>query len=478
MPPEGRPVSDTVLRGLRDRLVAARLYPATICLVLGLVGALSMVVLTPPLQVADEGQHFARAYQLSELHVWSRTHDGEFGDDLPASLTAFIVRFLGTAEAHVTRGVPTLPLDSTLKALDQPLNPHERSFLAFPGAASYSPLPYIPQASAIGFGRLLAWSPLALLYLARLANAVAAVVLVAAAVRLAPVGKEILLVVGLLPMALYEYASASPDAMVIASALLFTALALRMQLRGCWSRAEMAGAIASSLVFCSLKPVYLPLLLVGLFPAVLRREIRTRALVTHGILVAFVVGATFAWLRSTASVFVLPRAGTSGPGQTAFIAHHLPSYAAILWATLRTNLVLYYKSMVGAFGWMLVLSPTIAYVLPLVSGLVLLVYRDRRDEQATRAGAAWSLALAACCGLLVLTALYVMWTPVGAPLVEGVQGRYFLPIAGIAAFALLRLMPRLPSRAPDGAALLCCAVLYIVQLAIADMTIVSAFAVL
>jgi hypothetical protein len=45
----------------------AWLRPAVICFLLGLLGALPLVVLTPPFQVPDESQHFLRGYQLSEF---------------------------------------------------------------------------------------------------------------------------------------------------------------------------------------------------------------------------------------------------------------------------------------------------------------------------------------------------------------------------------------------------------------------------
>jgi len=35
----------------------------------------------------------------------------------------------------------------------------------------------------------------------------------------------------------------------------------------------------------------------------------------------------------------------------------------------------------------------------------------------------------------VFFSLYVIWTPVGAPVIDGVQGRYFLPIAPFLAVA-------------------------------------------
>jgi hypothetical protein len=45
---------------------------------------------------------------------------------------------------------------------------------------------------------------------------------------------------------------------------------------------------------------------------------------------------------------------------------------------------------------------------------------------------------------LIFAALYLGWTPVGAPVVEGVQGRYFLPLLA----ALVLVCPRVLGNAP------------------------------
>ena len=64
--------------------------PALICFLLGLLGALPLVALTPPFQVPDESQHFLRAYQLSELRIGAIVQDGDTKAMLPSSLIGLI----------------------------------------------------------------------------------------------------------------------------------------------------------------------------------------------------------------------------------------------------------------------------------------------------------------------------------------------------------------------------------------------------
>src|SRR5271169_6733390 len=110
----------TASRGL------AWLRPDLACLLLGLAGALSMVVLTPPFQVPDEQEHFHRAYQLSELHLLRTEQDGRAGADLPSSLIELSEAFLGTRAIHAERHITVQPLSRSWIAMDRPLDSNRR----------------------------------------------------------------------------------------------------------------------------------------------------------------------------------------------------------------------------------------------------------------------------------------------------------------------------------------------------------------
>ena len=144
---------------------------------------------------------------------------GAAGGILPSSLIELSEHFLGTRDIHPQpRRITAQPLGSTWLVLGRPLDPDRREYVDFTSAAFYSPMAYLPQTVAIMGGRSAGAGPLALLYLARLANALVAVALLTSAVRLMPIGREAVMVAGLLPMAVFEYASAAPDAWVIGAA--------------------------------------------------------------------------------------------------------------------------------------------------------------------------------------------------------------------------------------------------------------------
>ncbi|WP_158930665.1 DUF2142 domain-containing protein [Acidisphaera sp. S103] len=410
---------------------------------LGLIGVLPLVFLTPPFQVPDEQQHFYRAYQLSELDLRGVVRDGAAGAVLPSSLPELADRFLGTRAIHTDRPVRPTPLRETLKMLAKPLDPTRREFVDFSGAAFYSPLPYLPQAVAIAVGRGLGLGPLGLLYAARLVNGLAALLVAAAALRALPVGNMLLLVFGLLPMAVYEFASASPDAAMISAAFLFTATAMRARFRGRWTWKQVLLACVAGCVFCPLKPVYAPLLVMGL-PGVFRRRAAGHVIAVHAVLIATVLGATGLWLAYISSTLVLPVPGASLSQQFAGIVAHPNVFAGTVLNTIEVNGLFYMYGTIGILGWLRIPLPETMYLLPMIAVLMCVMLRHPITPRIGPAEALWQTLLLGTSALLVLIALYLYWTPVGEHVISGVQGRYFLPLAGLAAVTLGAAVPPRP----------------------------------
>lgn len=444
---------------------------AIICFLLGLIGAAPMVVLTPPFQVPDESQHFLRAFQLSELQVRGIVLDGEAGAVLPSALIELIERFLGTRAVFADRPITANPLGQTWTALSWPLDPDRREFISLTYLV-YPPPSYLPQVIAIATGRWLGAGPLGLLYMSRLANALAAVSVLAWAVSMMPVGRELMMLFGLLPMAVYEYASASPDAAAITTAFLFTAVALRCLLRAHWSPREVALAVVSGLLFCGHKPVYAPLLLIGLPAALVRGRVR-HVLLVHAVIIVVVLGGVAAWLRFAALGLSRPE-WSSAPGQASFIEGHPLGFIWII-ADSFWHAHLYFRSAVGVFGWLMLPLTTVAYVFPVCGFLLGTLAQPWNGPKLSIVAVAWNAVLLTGVGFLIMTSAYLLWNTVGSARVEHVQGRYFLPLLALAAAAWCSAVRVLLSRRESLAAFLMLVAVIGVEYAAADLTIVRAY---
>jgi uncharacterized membrane protein len=447
-----------------------------LALTLGALGSLPLVILTPPFQAPDEVQHFYRAYQLSEFHLRAEIQNGKAGGILPVSLSQLVKVSVYTKDGVLYPAIPA-PIAKTLQLRSIPLDPSTRQFVAFPGSAFYPPLPYLPQALGIAVGRGMGAGPLELLYLGRLFNCLAALGLLGLAVYFMPFAEELVILAGLLPMSLYLYASFSPDAAVIGCALVFSALAIAAGARAKWGTRELWVAIAVAAVFCPVKPVYVPMLLMACVPSVFRRGEAARMFRSHAILLGTVLGVTAGWALFAKSSMTNPLSGAQPSLQLSFVLHHPVFFVRVLAHTLGFIRTLHlYIQGVGVFGWLTVLlSPRVVYLLPLISFVIVLSRGNYGAFERSTRRALWRLALALACTVLIVAIVYLMWAQVGQDHAEGVQGRYFIPILTLAGIGLLELAPSRRTSAPRWQGLLSLAVISVVEIAAMDSTIIRAF---
>jgi len=458
---------------LLDNVKAARVVLA---LILGALGSLPLQVKFTQLIRPVEVQHFYRAYQLSEFHLRAEVQNGEAGGTLPVSLSQLVKASVNTQDGVFYPSTPA-PIAKTLQLKSIPLDPSTRQFVAFPGSAIYSPLPYLPQALGIMAGRWMGSGPLALFYLGRLFNCLSALALLGLAVNFMPFAEELVILAGLLPMSQYLYASFSPDAALIGCALVFSALSIAASARGNWSARELWIAAIAASVFCSVKPVYAPILLAAMVPGVFRPGEAIKVIRSNAILLGAALGVTAGWIFIAKSTMTTPLNGTHPSAQINFVLHQPMVLAHVFAHTLDigwlTNL---YVQGVGVFGWLTVLlKPGVAYVLPLVSVVLLWRLGVRGPQVRSMGRALWHLALALTTAVLIVVALYVTCAHVGQDRVIGVQGRYFIPIFVIAGMGAIELVPSRRPSAPRWKILMSMAAISVLEIAAMDTTIIRAF---
>lgn len=404
-----------------------------IYLVVGLAGALGFALLTPPLQVPDEGNHLFRAASVARGQVLPRPVQGKGGAELDAGLVALDVLFPPVDEAKGVR------IDATRLAKGAQLRWAGHDAPAqFPNTAVYGPLPYLPQAAALAFARLTNLPLLQSLTAARAANAIAAVLVGFLALRACGRGRLALFYVLAMPMTLFLDGSASQDALLIAGFALLTALLSRRETApDPWDAAALALVVV---VMAWGRPPYLVflLLLVGQAgPAGRRTVLALAALI-----------AAAAWQLRVGAQYVDLRDGVSAARQLHLLLAEPARIAAVAAETLSEKGQAYAEQMVGVFGWADWGLWWDYYPIAWAGFALALVGEAFRDDahavvprrpRPWRAGA--RLALAAALLLAaggIFAGLYLTWTPVGHAIVDGVQGRYFLPMLPLLVFLLPR----------------------------------------
>lgn len=405
-----------------------------------LVFGLFFIVIIPPFQTPDEGVHFMRAYQISELKLTTEKINGVSGDFLPRSINQ-TQQIVGT-ERIAFNFEEKYHLAQTKAALHLPLNPENQKFYDMSGTAVYTPVGYIPQAAAIFVGRVLKLPVVVDMYGARLANLLAWILLGVLLIRIAPIRKWALVAIGLMPMMLAQAASSSIDVISIGSIALFVALLVRYivnkQVLGRNQYLILFG-LASIMVLC--KPtaiVVLPLVL-------LLRRPNFKNITHNRVFKLTMLGIPSMLLL--AWVYITKDASQS-PGQIAnhqntveqikYLLHEPWRWPVILFSTLFfTHIDYVWTSLIGKFGWLDAPVSELIVVIGFIylAGVLLLEYKTKATKRLPNLSRNWMIVAAAAYALVVFGSLYLLYTPVGYTLVVGVQGRYLLPALFILALA-------------------------------------------
>jgi len=407
---------------------------ALLYLLLALPLCLRIALLTPPLQAADEAEHVMRAAQIGRGgFIARRAPDGEVGGVLPLSLARLRDSF------YALRFRPVAPVGSSLRREAASLAwGGRRGFLSFANTALYPPVFYLPASAALDAGRWLHLRLVPSLALARLFDASLACLIASACILFAGAAPALLAALLALPMTLSLFASCSQDAMLIAaSALLAAWLGRQPDGQAIAGRARAAGSragflAAGVLVGClgAARPPYLVLAL--LLP--LASPPRARRWALGGLCCAG--GIALLWIVVGAGPCLTPtRAGGSllGGAQMGFLLHHPLAPLHIAWRTLLSEGPTLLRETLGVLDWLDVPLPASAY------GLIILIIAALVALQATaglRRTALPVMAVLLASAALIFGLQYLSWSPAGSPVVEGVQGRYFIPLL-LAATTLL-----------------------------------------
>lgn len=398
----------------------------------GAVGAAVLcylLIVSPLLFVPDSVAHFLRSYVFIRTGGVAYLYPAGMEHIMPAvgAVLADALSPLQTVAAAQTFGtmlrtpVP-LPLYSTL-------------------------IPYLPQA----FGMLLPYLFDAPVFFydigARLLNALCYALCCALACRVAPRSLRVLFAgVSLLPILLYFAASVSGDTLLNGAAILYTALLFHEEQTAPVRRRYGLSLMAVGILIMSAKATYAPLVL--LHWLVWRRTGLSRAawlaydaalLLGAKLWNGYIIGRNIAEFGA-----LLPGRETVVPAlQQAYVLHHPLYFLALAGETFvrESGSYLHHLTSLGNLN---VLMDVAFYLL--VPYLLLLALGREQEQPAfalPRRTLAWGALACLASVLLIYLGLYMTWTPVGAPAISGVQGRYFLPLLPLLLILVRGALPRL-----------------------------------
>ena len=400
---------------------AERRYP--VCALL--LGLLYLTALTP-LSVPDEGHHYQTAYELSNVLLLRA--DKDRGESADFDYSDFPLHH------NTAWGYSRIARDLTAPAGESESVP-----IPQPRDCSYF-LMYLPQALGLALGRLLGLNFIWKFWLGRLCNLLFYVLCTAWAIRLVPRFKALFFLVALAPMSMQQAASFSYDAFINALSLLLLALLLRAMLEG--DRPALAASVAVNVLLTPAKLVYYPLAALALLIPEWRfasKRARWGYLLALFVLpLLFLLPFRLGFLAATAVDTGSSLNWEGGHNYTlSFLLSHPAQTAKMFAVTGLASGTHWLKCAVGYL--MSGLSLELYEWIPLLYIALLALAGLRREQDAPGLGAVERGVL--CASALAVIALVMLtmslaWTSDTSGVVQGIQGRYFIPI-----LPLLFLLP-------------------------------------
>ena len=444
--------------------------PAMAFILVAVPLCLFLAMVVPVGQGPDEATHLLRAASLLHGEIVGRR--GTI--PLPGGGTRIIAGVdADPALAFAANALPPGSLTkldlATLKAaLDQRWVGVQ--FAVAPNTAAYMPAFYVPSAIGLAIARWRDSSPYQAIRVARLANAAAFVGMGLATLLLARRGRWLLFCVLTLPMTLFLAAVVNQDGLLIAASTLGAALVSRrsepLPTRARWREYTLAAGLLGCIAVA--KPPYVPLAAMLLLPLPSAGIWwwQRRALLRRFGVVVLITVLTLAWFWLAQRAVATPLARSSAtyapgplwPGDPTqlFDAANAAAQLTVLRAdwtrivTLPWQAITHDPSLlpaaIGILGWLTVRLPPklyLAWQVALAAALLAGLVEPAAERRASQwPEAALLLAAAAFAMLLICLSQYLNWTLVGLDRIEGVQGRYLLPLIPMVALALPQLTRR------------------------------------
>lgn len=415
--------------------------PALYILVALLVST-ALCVLTPPFFTPDESNHARREITIGGGEILVPVNPQGVGGWLDGNAVELMRRSDGMesrmeARFSNTHERPNGRVDAAeVKNLQEIRWGGPAVFSVFWNTAVYPPILYLPQALMWRLGQVLGWTILHTLFAVRLTAAWCGIAFGFLALRISGALRWPLFAYFLLPTLLSLQASCSQDALLLGVSGLVAALVVRaIAAERLLGVGELAMTSVLLAVMVGARPPYLPLALILLLPALDLEgwEARRFALPAAGGL--FVASCLAMW-----ELLVRPLGNVTGLGaepgaQVQFLLRH-PA-AGLLHLSVATfgplpKLMLKGVALLGVND---VYFPSELFGLMLlgIGGIALAAPWD--GLRRSRATLVLILAVAATV-LGVSLADYIVWTPVGARAVSGIQSRYFVPLYPLVWLAL------------------------------------------
>lgn len=368
--------------------------------------------------IPDEYPHFFRAYDVSLGHLSAVYNEKENagGNELP---------FDGVGLTVLEESWQSYELNKNQVQISDSLK-----FQDFSNTAVYAPISYFPQAIGVFVGRHITKNVAGIAYAGRFANWLCVTLLLMLAFKILPYGKHVLALICLIPMNIHQAISLAPDGMVIALSVLLIAVVQHLIYvqKETLSHKQIIALYVLGICISLYKIVYVPFCLAYVLIPKERFYKGLPGKIFHAVMMMILVGGlSIVWLKISEQFLVIP--DTNPDAQTQFILLHPLHYILVLWRTYMNNAVdLLYMMMGRYLGWLTIKTNEILLIvlfILLMWKMNIKIVQSNQMEMIQRT--VWTV-IVVIIVVLTSTSLYIQFTPAYNDVINGIQGRYFLPL--------------------------------------------------
>lgn len=427
-------------------------------LILAIPATIVFIKIVPPAWGLDEQVHIARAYNISQGHLYPEAigRKGSYGGALPANLVNVLEQ--GHTESNsIDRSLPFYDRkdikeperDAMLES--RPIQLSNADVYDFGPTGPYSPLVYAPASLSMLVSTRLGMSVGSTVEMARLCLATLYIVAGFMALLILKDAKIkwLVFLILLLPNNVFQSSIISADTYTLSVVvLLFAAIYKAFTAKKLLDKPTELILYISMILMAFTKPGYIVLLAPLLFlPNSSLRQSRTRRFILLILVGILFIVTTLMGLRFADSMLVYKDAVSalqiSLPGQLVWVLKHPLLFSVILVRTTVDSGLGWNQSIVGLLGYNTVNTPYIlTYTITTCFVLASFLASEIRKRTALIFVISGFISI-----LASIVLLYASFNIIGSKQILGVQGRYFTPalffiLAGVPSLLQIKIEAR------------------------------------
>ena len=395
------------------------------------VGLIFMMLL-PPYFTPDEEYHFSVSYAASSELLGEEAVDNEGHVLVRETDYDYYVRYLNSGGADLTRASYRVEVQGFFANRD--ITEDDSYYFRTKGGASA--LNYIPEIIGITVARLLDLNGFMLFMAGRFMSLLAYTIIMYFAIKVMPFAKPALCAIGLFPMTIELVSSYNYDAIILP--ICFFSIAYILHLAFEAEKVRKRDFVILGIMVCILswvKYLYVILFMMGLiipeekFGGRKKKICMAAGLIALGLLC--ILSLNLQSLQNYTSTAAQVVSWTDESKYT--ISHILSAPVHTFGVLLRTfyyNFNYYFSGAIGGhLGWLNLSIPEMLMMVFFVFFLIGMLKTE--DSLHHEVKTSTKICALTCMGLVsatVFIGLLISWTRESSSLVEGIQGRYFLPI--------------------------------------------------